>query len=469
MNLGRAGPHWAAVLAFDDGALERMARAPAPPGGDPLVAALAAAWLALMRGHAAAIEPDMAGLFARAAATRDPRRVIEATALRAMIALSGDKLAAAVAFARRASLMARTEALPEAEMLANLALARMRRHTGKPHLAVANPGGAGAAGARCAGGLAALGTPAVRRRRARASRGCAARGRQRRRQQRRGRRRVRQTPAAGRARREASGLRSRGGVAVGQHARVLGRARRGVGAAGPAYPNRRPPIPLVPFITGASAELKYGLHRAAVFSGGEEPGTTVFVVARPGARGRRILRDGLGLFGSCQMLSDEHDARRAHGRTDAALAALALAGPQGAPEEDSFRSVYGFPYAHAPHRGVLDVLLHRVRKRIGSAGVIARSDGRLALALSAPIAVADPLCSPPAAARILSALARQPQATADVIAAQLGIGVRAAQLALQQLVSDGACAMRRRARHVEYQLRDTTFSEPTSSDVLGGK
>ena len=72
----------------------------------------------------------------------------------------------------------------------------------------------------------------------------------------------------------------------------------------------------------------------------------------------------------------------------------------------------------------------------------------------------------PAAARILSALARQPLATADMIASRLGITVRAAQMALQQLVSDGVCAMRRTGRAMEFQLQDSAFCEPTGSDVL---
>lgn len=166
------------------------------------------------------------------------------------------------------------------------------------------------------------------------------------------------------------------------------------------------------------------------------------------------------------MLSAD-GGRRTHGRTDAALAVLTLSGPEPTAEQEFFRKVYGFAYLEASHRGVLDVLLHRMRGRIDTAGAVVRSKGCLALDLKAAIAVADPRCSPPAAARILSALARQPLATADVIAARLGITVRAAQIALQQLVSDGACAVRRSGRQMEYQLQDSTFSEPTGTDVLG--
>ena len=78
----------------------------------------------------------LADLFALASASRDPRLVVEMTALRALVLASLGKAGDALVFARRASMMARTEADPDAELLANLVLARMRRHAGKPHLAM---------------------------------------------------------------------------------------------------------------------------------------------------------------------------------------------------------------------------------------------------------------------------------------------------------------------------------------------
>ena len=119
----------AAVLAFDRDALGQS------PASDDLGAELGRAWCALMGGAAAGLDAELAALFARASASRDPARVIEATALRAMAALSLGNLPEAVAFARRASRMARTEALPPSELLANLVLGRVRRRSGKPHLA----------------------------------------------------------------------------------------------------------------------------------------------------------------------------------------------------------------------------------------------------------------------------------------------------------------------------------------------
>jgi hypothetical protein len=413
-----------------------------------------------MRGAAAGLDADLGPLFARASASRDPARVIEATALRAMVALSLGNLPDAVAFARRASRMARTEALPPSELLANLVLGRVRRKSGKPHLAariveaLARRAPGGTAGwldweRLLAGGTGpdALTPPA-------------------------------DTPAAESVEAAQRLLRAAGDgdrQAFEQQAERMLQATAGFSdmqeegriLIALLDVDRAAPESMLAFRRGETAELASGLLGAVVLTGDEEPGITVYATARPGGSGGRILRDGLGLYGPCRLLACESGGRRAHGRTDAGLAALALAIPAAVPEEEFFARVYGFPYAQSKHRGVLDVLLHRMRQRLGTGGTVVRADGSLRLELAEPLAVADPLCAPPAAARVLSALARQPVATAEGIAERLGISLRAAQIALQQLVGDGACAARRMGRHLEYQLLDTTFSEPTSPDVLG--
>ena len=210
-------------------------------------------------------------------------------------------------------------------------------------------------------------------------------------------------------------------------------------------PDRAVPDSLREFRHGADEALRYGLFGARVAPGEQEPGINIFAVARPREKGRRVLIDGLGLFAPGRLIACEEGARRAHGRTDAGLAMLVLAGPEPTAEAEFFRRVYGFAYSPRTHRGVLDVLAppHAQAHR-------AERDDRAhrrppGARLRVAVAVADPRCAPPAAARILSALARQPLATADGVAARLGITLRAAQLALQQLVHDGACVARRTA------------------------
>lgn len=435
---------------------------PALGGGDTQ-----AAWLALMSGGAETLEPTMADLFSLASASRDPRLVVEVTALRALVLASMGKAGDALVFARRASMMARTEAQPDAELLANLVLARMRRHAGKPHLAMRIldalarlvpdaprawlewerllAGGTSPDDSRSAPGDPTTTTTTMATAAALA-----------------GRRLLRAARAGARDDFERIAAELFAATAAWHDVQEEARALVTLLDADRAVQDL-----LRDFRHGDDEALRYGLFGARVAPDEQEPGISVFAVARPGERGRRILVDGIGLFRAERIVACEDGARRAHGRTDAGLAMLVLAGPAPTAEAEFFRRVYGFAYSARTHRGVLDVLLHRMRKRIEPSGTIARTDGHLTLTLRMAIAVADPRCAPPAAARILSALARQPVATADGVAARLGITLRAAQLALQQLVSDGACVARRTGRHLEFQLCDSTFREPTgSTDAL---
>ncbi len=125
-----------ALLALDRDALDASLRA--------LAAAPDDASTRHLRGWAAAVE----GLLARrsdvaevqraerdAARARDPLVTVELAALGALAALAGDDLATARGLARRACRMARVESLGEGEVLAHLALSRVRRAMGHPHLA----------------------------------------------------------------------------------------------------------------------------------------------------------------------------------------------------------------------------------------------------------------------------------------------------------------------------------------------
>ncbi|HTV18144.1 MAG TPA: winged helix-turn-helix domain-containing protein [Polyangiaceae bacterium] len=461
MNVASRDEHFhQAIFAFDDAALSAWItqRTDATESPD-LALDVARAWLAVMQGAPASVAGGVGELFARAASSRVPSRVVEVTALRAMLALAAGQLSEALAFARRASLMARTEALPGAELLANVVLSRLRRHSGKSYLAVRileslarseaareAPGWLAwerlLSGGHAGGEPSAdAGTPSALALRA-------------------GHEVLRAARAGDRDafEREAAALEraTRGFIDMQREARAL---------CSLLDPARDADEPLGGFKRGQHDELWHGLASARVLHDDSEADIGVLAVARPGERGMRLLRDGLGLFGACRMFFEE--GTRAYGRTDTGLAVLALAGPDGTTEEEFFQRVYGFAYSQGKHRGVLDVLLHRIRQRIGTSGALIRAGGGLRLELSGAIAVADPRCSPPAAARVLSALSRQPAATAEAIAGRLGITQRAAQMALKELVSDGACEVRRSGRQVHYQLLDSAFSEPTGNDVFG--
>ncbi|HXU61546.1 MAG TPA: hypothetical protein VN962_07600, partial [Polyangia bacterium] len=96
--------------------------------------ALARSLSAWLNGARAPVDLDV--LAARAASERRAAAVVQICALRALFAIEAGDHAAGLALARRGSLMARTEAIPSAEWLANLALARARRYARQTHLAV---------------------------------------------------------------------------------------------------------------------------------------------------------------------------------------------------------------------------------------------------------------------------------------------------------------------------------------------
>ncbi len=65
---------------------------------------------------------------------------------------------------------------------------------------------------------------------------------------------------------------------------------------------------------------------------------------------------------------------------------------------------------------------------------------------------------------VLRHLARNAgRASAQEIATALGVSARTVQTTLRTLLTDGTCTTVREGRRVEYQLEDTTLSEPTLS------
>ncbi|MCA9603843.1 MAG: hypothetical protein KC417_17550, partial [Myxococcales bacterium] len=93
------------------------------------------AWHRLLRGEGPP-EAVMDGLIAEAVRAKSSARLVEATAVASLAALSEGKLDRAVMLARRGSRMARTEELCAHAYLANLVLARARRITGFPSQAL---------------------------------------------------------------------------------------------------------------------------------------------------------------------------------------------------------------------------------------------------------------------------------------------------------------------------------------------
>lgn len=407
---------------------------------------------------------DLAALASRAAGARIAAAVVQVQALRALFAMEAGDHAGGLAFARRASLMARTEAIAEAEWLASLALARARRHNRQSHLAVrileavdqaVSPGWRPwldwerlLAGAALPDGRVATSGPTATLCDLLAAAKAGDRGAF-----------ARHASAlcadttSAPFRREAAVLvealdpYDNGGPVGGVH-------RDGDGEPLRAWRRGEAPLPpallhglLLPPSSPRRAEPPPGEHGACV-------------ILWPDGRSARFLAAGLPLLDRAGV-ARLPPARRQHGRVETLLAILALAGPAGLDEATCFSRAYGFNYVPGLHRGVFDVLVHRGRGAVDGLATLARERGRLVLETTQPLLLFDPRASRSTTDRVLRLLAEQGRASAKEAAERLGLSLRAAQGALSELAGNHACVVERDGRNVTYAVEDSVFSEPT--------
>ena len=418
-------------------------------------------YLKLAASDLTGLADEAADVEAIAAKSRDAGLVIDAASLRALALLGAGKLDEATPVARRASRMARTEALPAQEYLAHLVLARVRRLQGKPAMSTRI--------------LSALATVAPR-----AWWGFIA-----------WEQLLSAGPDVAAPLIEALGEGDDGPVAktavgfyrtleaaeTSERAEVV-RAFHALGTMAPTFadlaaeldqariaidpdaPVDAAPPALLAWLRGEVDSMAPGLPGLCIAAGEEaapnEP--AAWVVAEPSRAPRRVVRAGVGL---AERAVRVRHTRMKVGREDTALAVLALAGPQGLPAETCFAQVYGFEYKPDLHEGTFRVLLHRLKARVEGVGQLAWQNGRVTLDLMGPLIVADPRCSRATDDRIMLALARSGSATAKEIAAALRIPLRTVQSAIRELVDEGACRAEQEGRIVRYVVEDTTFSEPT--------
>jgi hypothetical protein len=483
---GATEPDKKSELELDKGSPAGVGDAPSTSATEPGTRDVglwsAQLWQRLLLGETAGQEVEAKALFDEASRQRAAPQVIESTVLRALLALSAGATDDAVDMARRASRMAQSESLPQLEYLANVTLARVRRYSGRPHLAlhilaallrVAPPAWAGwigwemllggGEGARKDNpGSTIFHAPAMVAERNLAALIAAARGGD----------RTEFVEAA---------------AVLEKSASVWPDLQREVQTLLAALDPMREMIPdtALPWSRGETATIPCGLHGVGIpqGSGPESEGATAFVVARPGALGRRFLRPGLAFVPEARLLARDSAKSVAGGvRTETGIAALALAGEAGTTREVFFRNVYGFPFVAHRHQAVLDVLCHRMRNLLGDAGEVRRDSGEgsaaaagpksgsttlagpsLALLLKTTIVVPDMRCALPTADRVLRALATLGTTSASTAADSLRMPLRTVQAVLQQLVAEGACSIERDGRRVAYKIEDTTFTEVTSA------
>ncbi|MEM9188484.1 MAG: winged helix-turn-helix domain-containing protein [Myxococcota bacterium] len=376
---------------------------------------------------------------------------IEWASLQAEGCLRAGELEQATKAARRASRMARTEALPQSEYLAHGVLARTRRFLGESHRATRILMALASYAPRSwhrwiawelslSAGAWPLPPTAPR---------------------------SEETALLGELRQAALASDRVGFDAVGR-ALLAGfdsdpERRREVGllisALDPNVPVGTLPASLRPFALGASHTVPRGLQCFA--SGGRrtkrEP-SLGWVVLGPTLPPRRVLEPGVSLLSDVTRVENALN----HGRTELGLSRLALVGNRGLAEDDFFRQVYGFDYERGLHEGVFRVLLHRMRALLGDAGELRReAPARIRLVPTGLLAIPDPTTTAPVSERLLRILAARPGASAADIAGGLGLPKRTVQAQLKILVQDGACSSEKVGPHVGYLVEDTTFSEPT--------
>ncbi len=456
---------WVALHA----ALAAEAEAASP--GPDLSLDAARLWARVLQGDFAGLEVAAKTLADEASRTGDAAALIEATIVRALTALSAGTVDEAVDLGRRAARMAQAEALSHHEFLAHITLARVRRYTGRPHLAlhilaalarVAPTIWSGWIGweTYLSGGsigeqVAPFAGPALRAQQSLQALLEAARNGER--------------SAFDRAAADARAVAGEAPVLADEVAALIA----AIDPLECAIPDA-----LLPWMQGEIAAIPFGLHGVGVHqdAGPQAESATAFVMARPGQAGRRLLLPGLKLAPTARLLA--RDSSRAGARTETGIAALALAGDAVISRDDFFRRVYGFPFVAYRHRAVLDTLCHRMRTLLGKAGEIRRDEGEgvtdeaevpggpvptIALLLQHPIVVPDMRCILPTADRVLRALALLGSTSASVAAEQLQMPLRTVQAVLQQLVSEGACTTERDGRHVVYKIEDTTFTQVTAA------
>ena len=481
------------IAALDRAALERWLEVheTLPPQGGEAEAvnmvslSTARLWKKVLAGEAASEAAHAKDMFESASRLRAAGQVIESTVLRSLLALSAGEVDPAVEWARRASRMAQAESLPQLEYLANLTLARVRRYSGRPHLAlhilgalsrVAPPIWSGwiawevtLAGGDPIGQRFSATAPLAQAPAMLAARELGVFLRQ-----------VREDPT-GPEKQSVAATFAAHAQALRERASCWADLSQETETLTAALDVRQEAAPsaLEPWRRGQTTAIPYGLHAIGIPRGQnlEAETATAFVVARPNAEGRRMLRPGLALNADARVLTREAAKNAAAGvRTETGIAALALAGPSGLSREDFFRTVYGFSFVPLRHQAVLDVLCHRMRHLLGDAGELRRDGGdganagigassgpSLALILRETIVVPDMRCALPTADRVLRALATLGTTSASVAAESLRMPLRTVQAILQQLVAEGSCTVEREGRRVNYRIEDTTFTEVTAA------
>ena len=388
-------------------------------------------WLSVFDG----VSTPMADHIQSARACGDASTLVQATALQAMQQLALGQRQEATKTARRASRMAKTESLPQAQYLAGLALARVRRHQGSPHLCLhiltglrrsaPTPWHNWLDAERVLAGDDDVTTPFAQ-------------------------------PLLELKRAAIIGVRDRTEAAS---ARVLSRFSNTMLHAETRFlASALDPYTIASeaggdWIRGESPAVPFGLHAL----GEDAQNRIAYVGVFQNGATRRALAAGVALLSSIATLTE---SKRPRVRTETALAVLAFAAGRRMNQERFFLTVYGFGYDEA-HKTTLDALLHRMRDALGGAGTVVHKSGEVFLQSNVDFVLADPRCEQPMEDRLLRHIAKEGGLSARSLSGQLQIPLRTVQEALRELTESGMCIQQREGRSIKYEVEDTTFTEPT--------
>lgn len=444
----------AALLLHDPGAARTCARVARVPGRGRWE--LARAWVlnltAILLEDETALAPIPLGTLERHVADEGwADLTIRTAALKAFAMLCGGDVEGGLREARRASRMSQVEELPTAQYFAHMILARARRCVGSSHQAVrVLRSVAEVAPAQWGGWLAyetvmAGGPPAVsaldrlRGERATPSSFTVAAG-----------------AAAGLLSSEGTPLASNDAPELLRPFMVeLEDLEVAVGLAPVGVASEA----MQQWAMGSRNDAPHGLLGLGAVGEETEFGSPAAVIVGSTLPVRRWLRGALSRLAPADALVLDASTKGRE-RIELAVAALALA--CGALDEAQlFRQIYGFTFVRSTHRGVLDVLLSRIRKRIEPHASVTREGENISLQVERPMMVSDPRCRIDSRERVLHLVAREGRLGTSDAAERLGIPFRTAQDAIAQLIDEGALHKVREGRRVAYRVEDTTLSEPT--------
>lgn len=223
------------------------------------------------------------------------------------------------------------------------------------------------------------------------------------------------------------------------------------------------PAACAEFVRGEIAEVPLGLHGLVADPGSSSAAPVAYVSWHPARPPRRVLGMVAPALSRATGAAVLELSRLHAGRADVALATLALAGESGMEEAALFRECYGFRYSPRVHEAALGMLIHRARSRLPEQVLLARDQGRLRLVGDRPLLVPDPRCAEHVEGRLLRLVARDGAVTTRSAARSLGVSLRTVQSAMARLVERGECMLDRSGRHVVYRVDDTSYTIPTRS------